>query len=275
MPFIAILALSIMIARSLAQLSYKWWWTGISARAEAELGDRVLRSYAMAPYEMHLGRDSTDLLTRAIAHVNLACSSGLNGLVAACSDGMLSLALGFVIIAADPLSGLGVITYFALIAGGYVLLSRKLLTSLAERVAARVSGLYQAGAILLRGIREMTLYGARDDYLRRVSDVRADMLSAQRTTTALSDVPRAALEVALYGAILVVLAVLLAQENSKDVLALIALYVLAALRVMPALARALGSANAARIGIRIGQKLTSELASMHDTFRLSKTSLDQ
>lgn len=254
-----ILAMALMILRSLSGFVFRYWWTGIVAGAEVSLSSALLKRYAYAPYAFHLRRNSADLLSRAVAHVNVASNAGLNGIVLLATDSATVFALSAALFIVEPRAALLVSGYLALLAFGFILLSRRFTAAQSKRYAEQVGHVYRRATTVLQGIRELTVAGARDSALRSIEDSRRSMVRAQRNMTILGEVPRLVLESALYLAILVGLLLVLGASTSQSTLAVVALYVVAGMRILPAIARGLSSLTQVRTGIQMGEKVGSEM----------------
>lgn len=260
-------AIGLMIARSMMTFAFRYWWSGKVAEAEVLLSSRLLRGYAYAPFSFHLGRNSSELLSRAISHVNIATNSGLNSIILVVADGTTCLALAAALFVASPVAALLVLAYLALVAGAFTFASMRTAARSADKFGREVSSVYTHGANVLRGIRELTVAGARDQALGSIASARTNMVRAQRVIAVLNDVPRLTLEVALFGAILAALVFVLHSGDSKGSLSLIALYVVAGLRILPALARCLGTVNQLRTGLSLSEQVGHELAEIADAGR--------
>jgi ATP-binding cassette, subfamily B, bacterial PglK len=256
---LVILAMALMVLRSISGFAFRYWWTGIVAGAEVSLSSALLSRYAYAPYAFHLRRNSADLLSRSVAHVNMASNAGLNGIVLLASDAAMVAALSAALLFVDPRAALAVMGYLALVAFGFISLSRRFTATQSKRYADQVGQVYRRASTVLQGIRELTVAGARDSALRSIEDSRRSMVRAQRNMTILSEVPRLVLESALYLAILGGLLVVLGTSASKNALAVVALYVVVGLRILPAISRALGNLTLVRTGMQMGEKVGSEM----------------
>jgi ATP-binding cassette subfamily C protein len=223
------------------------------------MGARVLESYAFAPYVFHLGTRTAELMTRSVAHVNLACGSGLIGLIGALADALLVLALGLALVVASPSAGVLIVLYVGLLAATYSLFARRMTSRLAARLTDSTSGTFESVSSLLRGIRELTVYQLREGYLAEVDTKRRRMIDASRRSFELQEIPRSAIEVMVYSTILVALLVMLRVSDPSSVIPIVALYVLAGLRIMPAIGRMLGSVSTARIGLAAAVDLDQEV----------------
>src|SRR4051794_32310225 len=92
-----------------------------------------------------------------------------------------------------------------------------------------------------------------------MSESRERMENAQRDMLLLNEVPRLVLEVALYSAILGGLFWVLQGDDPGKSLPLVALYVVAGLRILPAIARALATQSQIRTGFEVGRELRKEI----------------
>jgi ATP-binding cassette, subfamily B, bacterial PglK len=259
-------AMLLMIGRSSFGFAARVWWSRRAARAEIYLSSRVLSSYAYAPYEFHLRSNSSELLARSVTHVNLATSTALSGLVNLAADATATAAMTAALFVVSPIAAV-VIALFLMVVGGLIswfskyFVRRK--TQLLTREVGRVFG---RAANVLRGIRELTVANARDPALGSVTFARTEMVSAQRVVILLGEVPKIILEVALYSAILASLFWVLQGDDPSRALPLVALYVVAGLRVLPTVARVLGGQTAIRSGMEIGRNIRHQLNEI-ETFR--------
>lgn len=257
---LVVLAMTVMIVRSLAGFAHRFWWSRKAAQAEVSLSSRLIAAYAYAPYSFHLRRNSAELLARAVAHVNVATVSGLNVLVLVAADATAVAATGTALFVASPMAALLVCSYLAVVGFAFVLVSRRFVAAQTRRYSEEVGVVYRRVTTILRGIRELTVADGRGAALQSVDRARANMVRAQGNMLVLSDLPRLILEVALYAAILLALLLVLGGDDRAGSLSVLALYVVAGLRLLPALARSLASLTQLRSGLHVGDQLAAELA---------------
>ena len=113
--------------------------------------------------------------------------------------------------------------------------------------AGRITTVYTQVANLLRGIRELTVANGRSAALScSVEVARTEMATVQRKVLILNEVPRLVLDLVLYGGILAALVWALSASNPTEVLPLVALYVVAGMRIVPGVARVLGAMTQVR-----------------------------
>ena len=162
------------------------------------------------------------------------------------------------------MAALIVTAVLAVLAFLILVVSQRAVRRESELLGRRVSAVYVQAANVLRGIRELTVANGRATAVRGVESVRVEMVEAQRRVLILSEGPRLVLEVTLYASVLVALFLSLQSSDPSDTLPLIALYVVAAMRLVPGVARMLGIATQVRSSIEIGLTVLGELHELED-----------
>lgn len=256
---LVVVAVVMLVLRSVGAFWVRYWWGYRAARAEVELSTRVLATYAYAPYEFHLGSNSTELMSRSVAHVNMATAAGLVGLVGIAADASSAVAMALALWVASPIAALVITAALAMVSGILVAVSSNYIRRRSTELGARISAVYTQVANLLRGIRELTVSNGRAPALRSVESARTEMATLQRKVLILNEVPRLVLDLVLYGGITAALIWAISADNPDDVLPLVALYVVAGMRIVPGVARVLGAMTQVRSGMEVGILLGQEL----------------
>jgi ABC-type multidrug transport system fused ATPase/permease subunit len=256
---LAVVALGALVVRSVLTFVYRRWWLRVTAIAELRLSSRLLRTYTYAPYLLHLQTLSSSFMAQTVSGVNIACQSGLVGLVGAVSAGLLVVGLSLSLVAIQPAVGLVVFGCGAVAAALYLRVMRGRIVRDTSEVQHQVRTTYRAVSVLLGGIREITVFNQRETYLARADESRHAMVVAKSRVALFQDIPRLVLEVGLYLVVLVVLFVLLSMESAEQVLPLVALYIVAGLRIIPTLIQLLGNLSSLRSGSHVAGELADEV----------------
>jgi ABC-type multidrug transport system fused ATPase/permease subunit len=254
-----VFALGTMMFRAFAAYVHRFWWGRRVAQAELALSSRLLHAYSYAPYAFHLRSNSSDLLARSVSHVNMATTAGLNSLVTVVADTTTVLAMTGALFVASPEASGWVAAYLGVVGGVFLLISKKLVARHAQRFADQVGQVYAKASMVLRGFRELTVANGQKAALEQIDSARGKMVHAQRVLLVLNDIPRLILEIALYGAILAALLIVMLQEDPSKSLPVVALYIVAGLRILPAIARVLGGLTQYRTGVHLGLEVAKEL----------------
>lgn len=256
---LVMLAMAMLIARSAGEFASRVWWARKAGTAEVRLSSRLLRAYAYAPYSFHLTRNSSELMSRAVSQVNMATTSGLNGIANIGADMALLLATATALLFMNPFASLAAFAYVGAVGLTFSILSRKVVRTQTERQARHVGQVYARASTVLRGIRELTVADGRGPALESIAHSRTEMVHAQQRLIIVGELPRMALEVALYLAMLGTLVFVLGSEDAQGALPTIALFVFAAMRILPAVGRSLRTLTSVRAAVELGKALGAEL----------------
>jgi ABC-type multidrug transport system fused ATPase/permease subunit len=259
-----LVAMALMIGRTVAAFAFRFWWSRTVAEAEVYLSSRLLHAYSFAEYSFHLRRNSADLLARSVSNVNVVVSAGLDRLVFLAIDTTTVLALGAALFVVNPVAAGVVGGYLALLGGLFLLLSRRFIASVTGTYSQKTSQVYRRVSTVLRGIRELTVSGGRERALGLIGRSRLEMALTQRKMQLLSILPNTLLEVGLYVGILCGLLLVLASSD-QTILPVVALYVVAGLQILPATARGVGNLAQVRVGVQMARDIGTELEDLEAT----------
>jgi len=205
-------------------------------KQEYSIAKRLLENYLNQPYSWFLNRNSSDFSKTILSEVSQIINSGINPMIQLISNGAVASALLILLIFADIkvaiLVGLTLGTAYWLI----YRFSRKLLRYIGqERVKAnqlRFKSISEA----FGAIKQIKLSGLEQPYLNRFNDPALNVAKLQASSHVIKQVPRFALEAIAFGGILILILFLISKKgNFTDALPIIALYVFAGYRLMPAL----------------------------------------
>jgi len=232
----------LFIIRAVLGTLQLWWSGGVSHRAEVDLIWRLLRGSATISYSEHLDRDSGEIF-RAITESVVRSMHLLAAGLCAAGDLILTLGIGAVIIAVNPLVGGLLIIYFIVAVGGWTVVARSRVhragAVLGTATQARFKSLQQ-GALLAR---ELRLNGRAHNYAMQAVDQSEEVAGARRTVEFVIPANRFVLETVVILGIVLSGAVASATSGSASVLPTLALMLAAMFRGLPALYRLMQFVN--------------------------------
>lgn len=213
-----------------------WRLSTYSFRLGAELGIRLFRHYMQQPWLFHANGSSSTLINKISAESNRLTAFVINPLLQMVARIVLIVTMAIAILIYDPkvaLSGLLIFSmgYFVLYrtARRKLQLNGKIIT---ETNRMRMS-LMQEG---FGGIKDTLLLGRQADFEERFEKASLEFGQAQGNSAVLSQVPRYAMELLAFGAIILLVLYLLSfySDNLSQVLPKLAVYSLAGFRLLPA-----------------------------------------
>jgi len=243
-PVVAIggaVALLFIIRAGLGTLQL-WWSGGVAHRAEVDLVWRLLNGSATISYSDHLDRDSGEIF-RAVTDSVVRAMNLLGLGLSAAGDLILTLGIGAVIIAVNPVVGGLLIVYLAVAIGGWTFVARARVQRagavMGTATQARFKALQQ-GALLAR---ELRLNGRAHSYAMHAVDQSGDVASARRMIDFIIPANRYVLETVVILGIVLSGAVASVTSGSASVLPTLAVMLAAMFRGLPALYRMMQFTN--------------------------------
>ena len=200
------------------------------------LGKRMIEGYLHQPFTWFLNRHSADLGKNIIAEVSLIVNSILNPLLNLIQFILITLALLIILILVDTKIAIIVGSTVGLAYGIIYFFTRSLVYKIGKERLKANELLYISVSEAFGAIKEIKVSGSEKNFVNRYSDPAKNLASKQALLGLISSLPRFALEAVAFGGIILIILYLIAQTgNFNDIIPVIALYVFAGYRLMPAL----------------------------------------
>lgn len=247
-----ILALLVGLAflvKNAALIGIRWWSIGVVQRASSSVQAEMLDRYLQATYEAHRHRSKAAILNNINTGVPQAFNSVLLGYISILVDAATIVLLMGTLLVLSPVGFIAALVLF----GGAALLLARVVRPFALRYAHRLFELSKDGFALLspaiEGFRETRIFGREGLFADGFRRNRSDNAHYAQPQQFFAELPRYLLEVVMIFGILVIALVLFATTDQMTAFGLLAAFAAAAMRIVPALNRVVGTLN----GVRSGQ----------------------
>ena len=200
------------------------------------LSRRMVEGYLQQPYDWFLNRHSADLGKTILSEVQQVVVGALMPMIQFISQGVVAVVLLVLLIFVDPVLTLFVVTVLVGFYGMIYLSLRNYLRRIGlERVSANQQRFHIIQEIF-GGIKDVKVKGLETELLHRFDSPAKRYAQKQTASQVASRLPRYVLEaISLGGMMLIVLYLMADSASLQKALPLIALYVFAGYRLMPAL----------------------------------------
>lgn len=230
---------------------------------EYSIGKRLVEGYLHQPYSWFLGCNSADLGKTILSEVSQVVGRGITPMMNLIAQGVVTLALLMLLIVVDPKLALIV----GLVLGGAYGLIFKATGGLLVRIGKERIYANQERFIAVSeafgAAKEVKVGGLEQAYVQRFSKFAQTYAQHQATAQIISKLPRFALEAIAFGGMLLVVLYLMAQSGSlSEALPVIALYIFAGYRLMPALQQIYGALTQLRFISPALEAMHKDLISM-------------
>lgn len=239
--WLLIVILASFIVKDILAIGVGWWQSGFTARQLAVTQSRLIRYYAYIPWQEYVRRGQADFLNRIsnVSQVYAGVAAGVSLFSQSASVVAVLVALMLV----NRTVTIAILAYFALIGVAYLRLSNRLLRS---QHMKRVWAELDQQSLVLRifgGAKEIRVRDAQRFFVDQFSRQAEKSAQITRKANFVLSLPKFVLEIAMVVALIVLILVTVLTGQAQSLVPSLALVAIAAFRVLPTLAGAIGSAN--------------------------------
>lgn len=236
---LAVVAVGSFVLRSVLAMVHAWRNAGLVERINADVTDRLLRSYLAAPYRFHTDRSSSELVRNLRDSINLAVSAGLYAVLQLAADLTSVLAISATLFVVDPLLTLGLGVYLGAVVWIFQRVVRRRLVRTGQRMSVLFENEYGELLQTFGGIKDIYVRDAQEHFATRLVDNRREIGRERQRLTFLAAVPRYYLEAALLVGVGLAAAALFAVDTTEGAITTLALLLTAGFRMLPIAGRTL------------------------------------
>ena len=247
------------VAKDIFSIAFRWWRLGFIAREQVNTATRLLRYYLYAPYSLHLGRGTADLLRTMGVSVGQLYSLGVIAALNAITDAITILALLISMLVIMPIPSLMALAYFGLA----MLVFSRVIRPRAEaagrmKMEAAKRG-YTAAFHAIGGVKEIKIRSAQPHFVGAFEDVELEHAQATRMVGFLGEIPKYLLEILFIVGLGGLILFLLGTGGGITAVSSIGLVAAAGFRLLPSMSRLLVSVANMRVGGPALTEVSSEL----------------
>ena len=243
-------ALVIMIvsnAVSFASSSAILWF---ASHLGQSLSTQLLANYVRQPYAYFLEHNSVDLVLHCTDDVTRVTNNMVVPVLQAFAKLIIAVCILMLVMWVDPWLAVLFGTVIGTIYAGVFLTIRQRVTNLGRESKEAQKERFRLATEILNGIKELKILGQDQAYQERFAKNSEVYTHNQWVSSALSLVPRYAIESVAFGSvILLVLYLLATHQDFKEALPLMVLYAFTAYRLLPAFQQLFGSATTVRFNM--------------------------
>lgn len=261
---LATMVMGAFIIKAVFVVVFRWWANGYVFGQEARTTTELLDRYMHAPYWLHLERNTAEFLRTLTDSIAQAYSAFVMGTVSFLTEAVVAVVIVIVLIVVQPIAALAVAVYF--VVAGYLymrLISRRSTEAgrvLSEQSMRSIKTANQA----LGSVKEVKIRNRQTYFVEQYSEARLEMARAKRLASFLTELPKYVLEVIFITGVGLLSLTVVARSTSKDVLALLALFVAAGFRLLPSLVKMMASYSGIRTGREGFNLVVKDLAAFPD-----------
>jgi len=257
---LGLLFIVVMVSANAFSAFTSWITARLSWSSHHRIAQRLLQRYVNAPYGIHLERSTATLAKSILDQVRKVIGSVLLPAIEVLARGVAAAFILALLIVVDPLASLvAAVTLGAAYGVAYLLVRVKQKELGAEQLETKIA-MYRVTQETFGGIKDIKVLGREGFFLQRFSEPSARYSEGQTRHALLGLIPRFALEtLAFCGVIAVVLYLLQTRETLDEVFPVLAVYGIAANRLMPSLQHIFMALTKIRFGTAFLDDLYADL----------------
>jgi ATP-binding cassette subfamily C protein len=212
------------------------------AANESALARRMLGHYLLGPYDLHLTRNSAELIRNITTTVTAVFSAAFIGFVTIAAEICLVAALGTVLLIAEPMLTLFAVTALGVGVGIFYFATRRRFVAWGERELTTNTAILQSLQQSLHSIKEVKVLGIEERMLESFAEPRSALARLRVLIGTTAQAPRLWVETIMVAVVMgVVIGIITLGGGATQVIAALTLFAAAAFRMIPSMNRILGS----------------------------------
>jgi ABC-type multidrug transport system fused ATPase/permease subunit len=254
------LVFALLLLNNLCGAVMAWCLLRYANRRMHALSVHLLAGYLRQPYEYFLSRNTAELGRKILTQASRAISGILVPALTMFARAAQGLFIFALLLAVDARLALLVAV---VLGGAYVVIYRFIRANLGRvgRVAeAADNQRFKSATEALSGVKELLLLGRAHWFVARYDKASLAAADADATNQALAQMPRYALEVLMFGTVLLIIMYFVGEgRDVSKILPLMGLYLFAGYRLMPAMQQIFANVATIRFNLPAFEALNTDL----------------
>lgn len=251
-PILTALVVGLFVIKDTAAIAYTWWVAGFKAVKRVDLSADLLRMFLTSPYTRLSRRASSEMMRTMVEASTQVYGTVVFGLMSAIANVASIGAIMVALLISAPVPALVAVVYFGLSSFVYLRLIKPKVNVAGVVAAEAAQGAWRTAFAALGGIKELKLRGSQEHFIHQYEVQARRGAGAMRTSEMLAGLPRYLLEIVFILAVGVILLANMLINGSGSTagnIGVLALFVAAGFRVLPAITGLLGSISAIKFGV--------------------------
>ena len=245
---LGLLVVAIMLLKSATAVAISRWQSKVQNVSEARLATALFREYVGQDFLFHVHRNSATLIRNLTSSIGMVATSVVGSLTSLTTDGFVLLGTLAVLAVVAPGLAIGLAAFALVVLLGYMLVIGPIIQRAAATDQILTGTTMQAMQEAFSGIKSVHVFNFESAVGKAYSAQRSELAESRSILAFVQRLPQYYLEVCLVLGAATATAVMIEAVGRTEAFSLLALLVVAALRVLPSVARILGSLNAIRSG---------------------------
>jgi ATP-binding cassette subfamily B protein len=171
-----------------------WMSSDVSFAAGADLSTEIFRKTIYQPYEVHISRNSSEIISAIAMKANIVTYRIINPILAIISAFVMFLIMLLALLFVNPWVGISIVGIFSFIYAGIIFFTRKKLFSAGERIGKGSDNVIKVLQESLGGIRDVLLDRTQEVFIKIYKQADISLRMAEASNQFIGQSPRFLIE---------------------------------------------------------------------------------
>ena len=242
--FAAGMSLSVVLVSGLIQLAKNYALSHYTSMRVHTIGSRLLSNYLAQEYEFFLSRHSGEMAKEIFSEAGLVVNNFYKPAMELVASAFTTLAIVAMLFMLNPLAAFGVLSVLGTVFGVTLAISRPRVRRYGELRAAYDGQRFRIANEALGGIKDIKIVGREDAYQKRFRTPSLAVARVRVLASLFTMIPQLAIQLTVYSGVILVCLLSVDRQSylngtgAQDVLPLVAVFGIAAQRLMPEMQKA-------------------------------------
>jgi ABC-type multidrug transport system fused ATPase/permease subunit len=251
--YVTLLVVGLFVAKGIGSMYLTWWLARFKSLNRVRTSASLLRHFLTAPYTQISRRSSSELIRTMMDAVTQVYGSVVFGMMQVVINSMTLAAILFALIYAAPLPTLALVSYLGLASWLYLRVVKPRAVRAGHASAAAAEASWKSAFSALGGLKETRIRGSENVFVERFRAASMRGVRPSQVAEFIGTAPRHFLEILFIIAVGVILVAGTAGPpgamGTGSVVGLLAMFVAAGFRTLPAITAILGNLSGIRFGL--------------------------
>ena len=267
--YVTLIVVGLFVAKDLGALGFTWWMARFKGLNRVKTSSAILGHFLTSPFTEISRRSTSELIRTMVDAVTQVYGSVVYGLMLVVTSSLSMLAILAALLYTAPLPTVVLVTYLGLASAAYLRFMKPKAVRAGHASAAASEAAWRSALAALGGLKETRVRGSEAVFVERFEAASRRGVRPAQIAEFIGAAPRYLLEILFIIAVGVILVIGGAsgpgQAGAGAIVGLLAMFVAAGFRTLPAVTALLGAVNSIRFGLPYLGLVRKELQRMGAT----------
>lgn len=279
MAYVTLMVVGLFVAKDAGAMAFTWWMARFKGMNRVRTSTQMLQHFLTSPYTEVSRRSSSELIRTMVDAVTQVYGSVVYGLMQVVTNSLSMLAILGALLYTAPLPTLALVAYLGLASVVYLKIMKPKAVRAGRASAAASEAAWRSAFAAIGGLKETRVRGSEAFFVKRFESASMRGVRPAQVAEFIGAAPKYLLEILFITAVGVILVMGSASGSALggtgSVVGLLAMFVAAGFRTLPAVTALLGNISNIRFGVPYLDLVHAEFQRMTELARATQQFTEQ